>query len=61
MNDKHIINNEAVKDVDKFGYSKMFQIKEDQVDEIKKYVISISEASIEDGGAGAIIIKLKNL
>ena len=30
-------------------------------DEIKKYVISISEASIEDGGAGAIIIKLKNL
>ena len=30
-------------------------------DEINKYVISISEASIEDGGAGAILIKLKNL
>ena len=30
-------------------------------DELSKYVISISEASINDGGAGAILIKLKNL
>ena len=29
--------------------------------ELKKHVISISEASIKDGGAGAILIKLKNL
>ena len=30
-------------------------------DELNKYVISISEAPIRDGGAGAILIKLKNL
>ena len=29
--------------------------------ELNKYVISISEASTKDGGAGAILIKLKNL
>lgn len=29
--------------------------------ELNKYIISISEASIKDGGAGAILIKLKNL
>ena len=29
--------------------------------EISKHVISISEASKKDGGAGAILIKLKNL
>ncbi|MDC0433474.1 Smr/MutS family protein [Pelagibacteraceae bacterium] len=29
--------------------------------ELNKYVLSISEASIKDGGAGAILIKLKNL
>ena len=29
--------------------------------ELKKHVISISEASIKDGGKGAILIKLKNL
>ena len=29
--------------------------------ELSKYVVSISEASIKDGGAGAILIKLKNL
>ena len=29
--------------------------------EINKHVISISEASRKDGGAGAILIKLKNL
>ena len=30
-------------------------------DKLKKYIISISEASLKDGGAGAILIKLKNL
>ena len=30
-------------------------------DELKKYVISISEAPTKDGGSGAILIKLKNL
>jgi DNA-nicking Smr family endonuclease len=29
--------------------------------ELYKYIISISEASIKDGGTGAILIKLKNL
>jgi DNA-nicking Smr family endonuclease len=29
--------------------------------DLNKYVMSISEASVKDGGAGAIIIKLKNL
>ena len=47
LNDKHIINNEAVKDVDKFGYSKMFQIKEDQVNEIKKYVFDRNNINIK--------------
>ena len=30
-------------------------------DEVSKFVVSISEASLKDGGAGAILIKLKNL
>ena len=30
-------------------------------DELSKFVVSISEASLKDGGAGAILIKLKNL
>ena len=29
--------------------------------ELNKYVVSISEAKIKDGGTGAILIKLKNL
>ena len=29
--------------------------------EINKHVISITEASLKDGGSGAILIKLKNL
>ena len=29
--------------------------------ELNKYVISISEAAIKDGGKGAILIKIKNL
>ena len=30
-------------------------------DELSKFVVSISEASLKDGGSGAILIKLKNL
>ena len=30
-------------------------------DELSKLVVSISEASLKDGGSGAILIKLKNL
>ena len=30
-------------------------------EDLSKYIISISDASIGDGGAGAILIKLKNL
>ena len=29
--------------------------------ELNKYILSISQASIKDGGEGAILIKLKNL
>ena len=30
-------------------------------EELSKFVVSISEASLKDGGSGAILIKLKNL
>ena len=30
-------------------------------DELSKFVVSISEASLKDGGSGAILTKLKNL
>ena len=30
-------------------------------DELSKFVVSISEATLKDGGSGAILIKLKNL
>ena len=30
-------------------------------EDLSKYIISISDASIRDGGKGAILIKLKNL
>ena len=30
-------------------------------DELSKFVVSISQASLKDGGSGAILIKLKNL
>ena len=30
-------------------------------DELNKHVVSISEASLDDGGEGAILIRLKNL
>ena len=47
------------KDLSKLKYSVPEFIKNN--DELNKYVISISEASIKDGGSGAILIKLKNL
>ena len=47
------------KDLSKLKFSVPEFIKNN--DELNKYIISISEASIEDGGAGAILIKLKNL
>ena len=34
-------------------------IKSDE--ELNNFIISINEAEIKDGGAGAILIKLKNL
>ncbi len=40
-------------------YSVPVFIKSDE--ELNNYIISINEAEIKDGGAGAILIKLKNL
>lgn len=47
------------KDLSKLKYSVPEFINNNN--ELGKYVVSISEASIKDGGAGAILIKLKNL
>ena len=47
------------KDLSKLKFSVPEFIKNNE--ELNKNVISISEASIKDGGAGAILIKLKNL
>ena len=47
------------KDLSKLKFSVPEFIKNNN--EVNKYVISISEASVKDGGAGAILIKLKNL
>tara|TARA_Y100000591_G_C21462571_1_gene511657 strand:+ start:26 stop:442 length:417 start_codon:yes stop_codon:yes gene_type:complete len=47
------------KDLGKLKYSVPEFIKSDQ--ELNKYVLSINEAEIKDGGEGAILIKLKNL
>ena len=47
------------KDLSKLKYSVPEFIKNNE--ELNKYVISISEASLKDGGSGAILIKLKNL
>ena len=47
------------KDLSKLKFSVPEFIKSN--DELNKYVNSISEASIKDGGKGAILIKLKNL
>ena len=47
------------KDLSKLKYSVPEFIKSD--DDLNKFVISISEADIKDGGEGAILIKLRNL
>ena len=47
------------KDFSKLKYSVPEYIKSDEV--ISKYISSISDASKEDGGQGAILIKLKKL
>ena len=47
------------KDLSKLKYSVPEFINSNN--EINKYVNSISDASIKDGGSGAILIKLKNL
>ena len=46
-------------DLSKLKYSVPEFIKSD--DDLNKFVISISEADIKDGGEGAILIKLRNL
>ena len=46
LKEKNLNNKEAVKDLDKFGFSKIFQIKDDHIDEIKKYVFDINNISI---------------
>ncbi len=47
------------KDLSKLKFSVPEFINNDN--ELNKYVVSISEAKIKDGGTGAILIKLKNL
>ena len=47
------------KDLSKLKFSVPEFIKNN--DELNKFILSISEAPIKDGGAGAILIKLKNL
>jgi len=47
------------KDLSILKYSVPEYIKSDK--ELKNFIISINEADIKDGGAGAILIKLKNL
>ena len=52
-------NTYVSKDFSKLKYSVPDFIKSD--DDLRKFVISISDASIKDGGEGAILIKLRNL
>ena len=47
------------KDLGKLRFSVPEFIKSDQ--ELNKFIVSIKEAELKDGGQGAIIIKLKNL
>ena len=47
------------KDFSKLKYSVPDFIKSD--DDLNKFVFSISDASIKDGGEGAILVKLRNL
>ena len=46
-------------DLGKLKFSVPEYIKNNQ--ELRKYIVSINEADNEDGGAGAILIKLRNL
>ena len=55
-NDKEIY---VAKNFGTLRYSVPEFIKSDE--ELSNFIISINEAEIEDGGAGAILIKLKNL
>ena len=47
------------KDLSKLKYSVPNFIKSD--DDLNKFVFSISDADIKDGGEGAILVKLRNL
>ena len=47
------------KDLGKLKFSVPEYIKSD--DELSKYIISIEEANVKEGGEGAILIKLRNL
>ena len=47
------------KDLSKLKYSVPDFIKSD--DDLNKFVFSISDADIKDGGEGAILVKLRNL
>ena len=47
------------KDLSKLKYSVPDFIKSDE--DLNKFVFSISDADIKDGGEGAILVKLKNL
>ena len=47
------------KDLSKLKYSVPDFIKSD--DDLNKFIFSISDADVKDGGEGAILVKLKNL
>ena len=47
------------KDLGKLKYSVPDYLETEM--ELKKYILSVSEADVKDGGEGALIIKLKNL
>ena len=47
------------KDLGKLKFSVPEYIKSDE--ELSKYILSIEEANVKDGGEGAILIKLRNL
>ena len=52
-------NTYVSKDLSKLKYSVPDFIKSD--DDLNKFVFSISDADIKDGGEGAILVKLRNL
>ena len=47
------------KDLGKLKFSVPEYIKSDE--ELSKYIISIEEANVRDGGEGALLVKLRNL